>query len=79
MSKAPAAAKGAKKAKGDTKPYEIEKKRSGRYAVKTAKGFVNGIEKVKILLAEGLIKTKLPKEAPAAEAAPAAAEAPAAT
>lgn len=48
-------------AKKDKKPYKIIKKGSGRYAVKGAKGkFINGVEKVAILLGEGLIKTKLP-------------------
>ncbi|MFY7928123.1 MAG: hypothetical protein ACOVS5_04560 [Oligoflexus sp.] len=50
-----------KKAKADKKPYRLIKKRSGRYAVIQKGRYVNGLEKVKILLAEGLIKTKLPK------------------
>ena len=58
-------AKGQKK-----KDYQVVKKRSGRYAVVGAKNkFINGEEKVKILVKEGLIKTGLPKkkeeEAPA--------------
>lgn len=55
----------------------IIKKRNGRYGVKNAKGqWINKEEKVKILLAEGLIKVAAPKkveepveEAPAEEAA----------
>lgn len=56
-----------------TKEFTVVKKRSGRYGVKNAQDkWVNGEEKVKILLAEGLIKAALPKveeEAPAEEAA----------
>lgn len=55
----------------------IIKKRSGRYGVMDAKGkWVNGDDKVKVLLAEGLIKAPEPKkvEEPVAEEA---AEAPA--
>lgn len=40
-----------------TAEYTVYQKRSGRYAVENAKGnAVNKEEKVKILLAEGLIK-----------------------
>jgi hypothetical protein len=54
-----------------TADYEIVKKRSGRYGVRSAdRKWVNGDEKVKILLAEKLIKAAPPKE-PEAEAAPA--------
>jgi hypothetical protein len=67
-----------------TKEYEIVKKRSGRYAVRDAKrNWVHGDEKVKILLAEKLIKAPVPKQEepePAPEASAdeaAAAEAPA--
>ncbi len=54
--------------------YSIYKRGDERYAVKDAKKkAVNGEEKVKILLAEGLIEIKLPapvvEEAPAEEAA----------
>jgi hypothetical protein len=56
-----------------TSEYTIYQKRSGRYAVQGAKRqFVNGEEKAKILLAEGLIKLTEPKpkeEAPAEEPA----------
>lgn len=59
-----------------TEEYEIVKKRSGRYAVRDAKRkWLKGDEKVKILLAEKLIKAPVPKakepepapEAPAPE------------
>lgn len=62
-----------------TSEYTIYAKRNGRHAVKGAAGFINGEEKAKILLAEGLIKLTEPKpveEAPAEEEA-AAEEAPA--
>lgn len=64
----------------ETKEYKILKKRSGRYAVKTLRGkWVNGVEKAKILVDAGLVKTGLPKpeEAAPAEEPAAAAEAPA--
>jgi hypothetical protein len=52
-----------------TKEYTIYKKRSGRYGVKNAKKkWVNADEKVKVLLAEGLIKAPTPKAEPAPEA-----------
>jgi hypothetical protein len=57
-----------------TKEYEIVKKRSGRYGVRDAKrNWLNGDEKVKILLAEKLIqapapKSKEPEQAPEASA-----------
>lgn len=58
MAKAPAA----KKAKSsEKKPYRLVKKRNGKYAVIQKGKRVNGLEKTKILLAEGLIKTGLPK------------------
>lgn len=56
--------------------YRIFKKRSGRFAVTGKDGkFINADEKVKILVSEGLVKTKAPapkaeepkEEAPAAE------------
>ncbi len=57
-----------------TAEYTILKKRSGRYAVRGAdKKWVTGEDKVKILLAEKLIKAPEPKpvqdEPPAEEAA----------
>ena len=58
-----------------TEQYEIVRKRSGRYGVRDAKRkWVNGEEKVKILLAEKLIKAPEPKpeveeEPPGEEAA----------
>ena len=68
-----------------TKDYVVYQKASGRYAVKDSnKKWVNADEKIKILLAEGLIKAVMPaapvvEEAPveevAAEAAPVAEEA----
>lgn len=60
-----------------TKEHTIYKKNNGRYGVKAAnKKWINGDEKVKILLAEGLIKAAAPapkveepvEEAPAEEA-----------
>lgn len=54
-----------------TPEYEIIKKRSGRYGVRNAeRKWVNGEEKVKILLAEKLIKAPEPKNEEPAEAAP---------
>ncbi len=59
------------KAVKKTAEYTIFQKRNSRYAVKDAsKKIVNGEEKVKILLAEGLIKITepaAPAEEPAAE------------
>lgn len=57
-----------------TAEYTILKKRSGRYAVRGAKKqWITGEDKVKILLAEKLIKAPEPKpveeEPPAEEAA----------
>lgn len=55
-----------------TDEYTVYKKKSGRYGVQGSnKKWINGEEKIKILLAEGLIKTTAPKpaEAPAEEAA----------
>lgn len=55
-----------------TDEYTVIKKRSGRFGVKNAAGkWINGEEKVKILVAEGLIKASLPAEKPAEEEAPA--------
>jgi hypothetical protein len=62
-----------------TADYIITERGDKRYAVKSAKGGrINGEEKVKVLLAEGLIKLSKPgkKEAPKEEAP--AADAPAA-
>ena len=61
-----------------TEEYQIIKKRSGRYGVRrTDRKWVSGDEKVKILVAEGLLKAATPKaEAePEAEAADAGADA----
>lgn len=58
-----------------TSEYTIVKKRNGRYGVRAAgRKWVNAEEKVKILLAEGLItvsepKAEEPAEEPAEEAA----------
>jgi len=68
-----------------TKEWSIVKKRSGRFGVKTAEGtWLKADEKVKVLLAEGLIKVSepsAPKAAAEEEQAPveqeAVAEAPA--
>ena len=65
----------------ETEEYEIIKKRSGRYGVRDAKRkWLNGDEKVKILLAEKLIKAavqkeKAPEPVSEAEAAEASADA----
>jgi len=46
-----------------TEKYEIVKKRSGRYAVRDVKrNWLNGDEKVRILLAEKLMKAPVPKK-----------------
>ncbi len=59
-----------------TADYTIYQKKSARYAVKNAdKKWVNGDDKLKILIAEKLLKVAAPKAKPAAEAEP---EAPAA-
>ena len=60
-----------------TSEYAIYQKRSGRYAVQGAKrAYINGEDKAKILLAEGLIKLTEPKpKAEEPEEAPAEAEA----
>ncbi len=52
-----------------TKAYTVFKKRNGRYGVKKTNGsWINGDEKVQILLKEGLIKVAEPKvEAPATD------------
>jgi len=58
------------KAVKTTAEYTIFQRKDERYAVIGAdKNPVNGEEKVKILLAEELIKVSLPQEAPAEEAA----------
>jgi len=65
-----------------TAEYTIVKKRSGRYGVLGASGkWLNGDDKVKVLLAEKLIKAAAPKPAepePVAEEAAADTEAEAA-
>ena len=63
-----------------TDKYTIFKKKTGRYSVKDdSKKYMNGEEKIKILVEEGLIKIspkKVKEEAPAEEA-PVEEEAPA--
>lgn len=55
-----------------TEEFSIFKKRSGRFGIKTAAGkWINGDEKVKILVNEKLIKAAMPAAKPAPEAAPA--------
>lgn len=57
-----------------TAEYTIYQKRNNRYAVKGANAqWLNGDDKVKVLLAEALIKLSVaaPAEAPAEEEAPA--------
>lgn len=54
-----------------TDAYVIVKKRSGRFGVKNSEGkWINGDEKVKILVDAGLVKAAVPapKEEPAEEA-----------
>lgn len=54
-----------------TSEYTIFEKRNGRHAVKSAKKkTINGDEKVKILLAEGLIKIAEPKAPEPADVEP---------
>jgi hypothetical protein len=50
-----------KSAKKDKKPYRLIKKRNGRYAVMQRGKYIRAEEKVKILVAEGLIKLPRPK------------------
>jgi hypothetical protein len=61
-----------------TAEYTVYKKRNNRYAVKNAdKKYLNGEDKIKILLQEGLIKlaeAKAKAEEPTEEATEAAAE-----
>ena len=60
------------------KDLSIVKKRSGRYGVMDAKGkWVNGEEKVKVLLGAKLIKALEAKKAPEPEVEEVVAEAPA--
>jgi len=54
-------AKAPKAAKSDKKPYRLVKRRDGRYAVVQKGKKVHGADKVKILVAEGLIKLPKPK------------------
>ncbi|MFT6067758.1 MAG: hypothetical protein ACJAT2_001101 [Bacteriovoracaceae bacterium] len=53
-----------------TDEYTVIKKRSGRFGVKNSAGkWINGEDKVKILIAEGLIKAAMPAEKPVEEEA----------
>jgi hypothetical protein len=53
-----------------TAEYKITKRNDGRHAVVSAAGAqINGEEKTKILLAEGLIKLSVAQEKPAEEPA----------
>ena len=46
-----------------TDEYSVYLKRSGRYGVKNTDGkWINGVSKVRVLLAEDLVKTTLPPE-----------------
>ena len=48
-----------------TEEYQIVKKRSGRYGVRAKnRKWITGDDKVKILVAEGLIKAAEPKKEP---------------
>jgi hypothetical protein len=52
-----------------TDQFTIFKKKSGRFAVKSNKNkWINGNDKVKILVSENLLKVALPAEKPAEEA-----------
>lgn len=58
------ATKPAKKVK---EAFSLVKKRNGRWSVKGTNGkFINGAEKVTILVSKGLVKVLKKKEAPAA-------------
>ena len=60
----------------ENKNYKVLKKRSGRLAVKGADGqWINGNDKLKILIDEGLVKQSMPKPKAAPEEATPAAEA----
>ncbi|MEY4632477.1 MAG: hypothetical protein RIQ81_2597 [Pseudomonadota bacterium] len=54
-------------------PYKIIKKRSGRWSVldRGTRKYINGAEKLKVLVAKGLVKVKLPEAKPAEGTAPA--------
>ena len=55
----------------ETDNYVIFKKRNGRYGVKSPTGkWINGNDKVKILIEEGLIKAALPKKDEPAQETP---------
>jgi len=53
-----------------TAEYTVLKRRDGRFAVQGKNGqFINAEEKLKILIAEGLVKAPEPKAEPEPEAA----------
>ena len=59
-----------------TDAYVIVKKRSGRYGVKNSEGkWINGDEKVKILVEAGLVKAAVAKAEPVEESTEEVAEA----
>jgi len=48
----------------ETKEFTIVKKRSGRFGVRTTRGkWINGDEKLKILVEAGVVKAAMPKPA----------------
>lgn len=59
----------AKKVAGPKETFKIIHKRSGRWAVmdRATRKWINGEEKLKILVSKGIIKVKLPEATPAAE------------
>ena len=59
------------KAAAPRETYKIIKKRSGRWSVldRGTRKYINGAEKLKILVAKGLVKVKLPEAKPAEGAA----------
>ena len=58
-----------------TDNYTVFKKKNGRFGVKASnRKWINGDEKAKILLSEGLIKAPVAKKAPEPEAVEAPAE-----
>ena len=60
----------------ETEEYQIIKKRSGRYGIRKAdRSWLGGDDKVKILVAEGLLKVAAPKDEAPAEEPPAEAAA----
>ncbi len=58
-----------KKPAGARESFRIVEKRSGRWSVldRATRKFINGAEKLKILVTKGLVKVPTPKAKPAAE------------